>query len=469
MLFNSPQFALFLLAVLAIYRLLPRPHRNPFLLAASLLFYTLWLPAYLVLLLLDIGVNYALLRGMVRSSRPRLYLIASVGFTLGLLGTFKYAAMLVTTLLPFLDGVFEHAVGIPDFFLPLGISFYSFQILALTIDTYRGERTEIPSLSRYTLFISFFPQLVAGPILRGAQFLPQLARGGEMSPERTRRGFWLLGIGLAKKVILADYLLSGFVDLVFDAHGVVEAPIFYWVALYSFAFQIYYDFSGYTDMARGIALLLGYELPLNFMEPYLSRNPSEFWRRWHITLSRWLADYLYIPLGGNRSGATRTLVNLMLTMLLGGLWHGGSWNFVIWGGLHGLILVAHRLMGRRQIDISAPVRWRDLPSILVFFHLVCLAWIFFRADDFAAALDFLQHMFVGQNSFGLPLIQMGIVALCVGLHLAERFIRVRLPAIRERMAQSPWADAWEGAVLGAIFALAVVVSGVGGDFIYFQF
>jgi alginate O-acetyltransferase complex protein AlgI len=467
-LFNSPQFALFLLAAICLYRALPARLRNHFLLGASLLFYTLWLPAYLLLLLADIAVNYALLRGMTRSSRPRLYLIASIAFTLGLLGTFKYAALAITTTLPVLEGLFAFTGPIPDLFLPLGISFYSFQILGFAIDTYRGDTRTLPGLSRYALFISFFPQLVAGPILRGSQFLPQLARGGEITPERTRRGLWLLGVGLAKKVILADYLLAGFVDLVFDARG-VESPVFYWVALYSFAFQIYYDFSGYTDMARGIALLLGFELPFNFLEPYLSRSPSEFWRRWHITLSRWLADYLYIPLGGNRRGSVRTLANLMLTMLLGGLWHGASWNFVIWGGIHGLILVLHRTLGRRSVDLDAPLSLRDLPRVLVVFHAVCLAWVFFRAEDFDSALNYIQHLFVGENSFGLPLIQIGIVLLCAFLHLAERFLRTRLPAIRASLAEKAWGDALEGAVLGSLLALAAAVSGVGGDFIYFQF
>ena len=468
MLFNSPQFALFLLAAVCLYRALPTRLRNPFLLGASLLFYTLWLPAYLVLLLADIAVNYALLRGMVRSSRPKLYLVASIVFTLGLLGTFKYAALLVTTTLPILEGLFDFTGPIPDLFLPLGISFYSFQILGFSIDSYRGETRTLPPLSRYALFISFFPQLVAGPILRGTQFLPQLARGGEITPERTRRGLWLLGVGLAKKVILADYLLAGFVDLVFDARG-VESPVFYWVALYSFAFQIYYDFSGYTDMARGIALLLGFELPFNFQEPYLSRSPSEFWRRWHITLSRWLADYLYIPLGGNRRGSVRTLANLMLTMLLGGLWHGASWNFVIWGGIHGLILVLHRALGRRPVDLDAPLGLRDVPRILVVFHAVCLAWVFFRAEDFDSALAFIRHLFVGENAFGLPWIQIGVVVLCALLHLAERSLRTRLPAIRAQLAGKTWGDAVQGALLGALVALALAVSGVGGDFIYFQF
>jgi len=222
-------------------------------------------------------------------------------------------------------------------------------------------------------------------------------------------------------------------------------------------------------MARGIALLLGFELPLNFMEPYLSRSPSEFWRRWHITLSKWLSDYLYIPLGGNRRGSSRTLANLMITMLLGGLWHGASWNFVIWGGFHGLILVLHRVLGRRAVDLDAPLGLRDVPRIFVFFHAACFAWVFFRAEDFDAALEFIGHLFVGSNAFGLPGIQMAIVGLCVLLHLAERYVRVRLPELRASLDRKPWGDAFQGAALGALLALAIVVSGTGGDFIYFQF
>ena len=354
MLFNTAQFAIFFVALLWVYRLLPRGGRNGWLLGASLLFYTLWIPSYLMLLLIDIGVNYALLRGMVRSARPRLYFVASLVFTLGLLACFKYAAFAVETL-----GPLAHVLGgaeppIPEVLLPLGISFYSFQILALQIDAYRGDFEAPRSFPRYALFVCFFPQLVAGPILRGREFLPQLERGGELQPERTRRGLWLIASGVVKKVIVGDFLLAPFVDPVFQHPGIADAPV-HLLAVYSFAFQIYFDFSGYTDMARGMGLLMGFELPLNFKEPYLSRNPSEFWRRWHITLSRWLQDYLYIPLGGNRGGSFLTYRNLGITMLLGGLWHGASWNFVIWGALHGGILVLHRRFGKPAADVLA--RW----------------------------------------------------------------------------------------------------------------
>ncbi|MDE0886906.1 MAG: MBOAT family protein [Myxococcota bacterium] len=468
MLFNSVQFALFLIFVLLFYYGLPRKFQGATLLTASLIFYTLWTPAYLILLLAEIGINYALLRAMVRSKRPGLYLVAATLFTLGLLGYFKYTAMLLETLLPSLAANFGWGFQIPEILLPLGISFYSFQLLGLSIDAYRGQLDEVPSLSRYALFVCFFPQLIAGPILRGSEFLPQLERGGEPTWDRSRRGLWLIATGIGKKVILADFLLAPFVDQVF-LESAPASSNFHWVALYSFAFQIYFDFSGYTDMARGIALLLGFELPMNFLEPYLSRNPSEFWRRWHKTLSRWLADYVYIPLGGNRRGRSRTYSNLALTMLLGGLWHGANWTFVIWGGLHGLLLILHRLVRPRGITRAEPLAWRDAPKVFFFFNLVCLLWVFFRAPDLEFALRYFERLFTFSNPLAWPHIQIAVVGLCIGLHLAERSLRVHAPAIRNRLGQYWWGGMAEGAVLGALIGLALMVGGVGGDFIYFQF
>ena len=468
MLFNTPEFAVFLAAVLLAFTWLPDRGRNPLLLGASLVFYTLWFPAYLLLLLVDVGVNYLLLRAMRRSPRPRVWLALSVGFTLGLLAFFKYAAFLVESSLPVLTGVLGITPAVPDFFLPLGISFYSFQIVALAVDTCRGRIEPVGSLSRYALFVCFFPQLIAGPILRGFQFLPQLERGPRPDASKRRRGLWLLASGLAKKVVLADFLLGPFVDQIFADPGVGSAP-FHWVAAYSFAFKIYFDFSGYTDMARGIALLLGFELPWNFEEPYLSRNPAEFWRRWHITLSTWLRDYLYIPLGGNRRGSTRTQVNLMITMLLGGLWHGASWNFVIWGGLHGMLLVAHRLALRGSGDPEQPLRLSDAPRILLLFHAMCVLWVFFRAPTLELAWRFIQAMFTGGDSSGWPLLPTLTVVLCFGLHVLERFVRTRLPAWQERLARAWWGPALEGSALGLLAAVVFAVSGESAEFIYFQF
>jgi alginate O-acetyltransferase complex protein AlgI len=471
MLFNSLQFWIFFLPVWLGLRLCQRHAvaRVPsFLLAASLLFYTLWYPAYLLLLLVALLVNYALLRAIARSRRPGFPLACSVTFTLGLLAFFKYAALIVESLLPVLTSVLGTQPALPEIFLPLGISFYSFQIIGLAVDTARGRQEPVASFTRYALFISFFPQLIAGPILRGGQLLPQLAAGGEPSPDRDRRGVWLIVTGLVKKVVLADFMLAPFVNDVFGNSELAGAPL-HWIALYGFAFQIYFDFSGYTDMARGMALLLGFELPLNFSEPYLARDPSEFWRRWHMTLSQWLRDYVYIPLGGNRRGWARTRVNLLVTMLLGGLWHGAAWNFVIWGGIHGVLLVAHRVFRGDGRDARA-LGWRDVPAVIVLFHAVCLAWVFFRTPDLPSALSYLQGLAgTGSRSGGWPVLQCGVIALCAALHPLERLLRTRLPALRAAVAARPWTCVVEGGAIGAALLIVWATAGAGGDFIYFQF
>ena len=238
--------------------------------------------------------------------------------------------------------------------------------------------------------------------------------------------------------------------------------------MYSFAFQIYFDFSGYTDMARGLACLLGFELPLNFREPYLSRDPAEFWRRWHITLSQWLRDYLYVPLGGNRRSSTRTYVNILLRMLLGGLWHGAGWTFVIWAGLHGLLLVVERLGGSRQ-DPERALAWRDVPRIVLLFHAVCLLWIFFRAPDFDSAMLFIGGLAGGGVVSGWPVMQCFVVAFCGVLQPLERLVREHLPGLRIYLEERAWGGFALGAALGAIPTLAWVTEGAGGEFSYFQF
>jgi alginate O-acetyltransferase complex protein AlgI len=467
MLFNTLQFAFFFIVVLLGYRAAPANRRSAWLIAMSLLFYFLWIPAYLVLLLADLWINYQLLRAILRGKHKRAYLTASLVVSLGVLGYFKYARFFVESMAPFLRGGLGLELPLPEVLLPLGISFFTFQLLALAIDAYRGGREVPKSFAEYLLFLSFFPQLIAGPILRGGQLLPQLRRGGEMTPERNRRGIWLLTVGIAKKVILADFLLAPFVDEIFAAPG-QESAAYHWIAIYSFAFQIYFDFSGYTDMARGLALLLGFELPLNFREPYLSRNPSEFWQRWHITLSQWLRDYLYISLGGNRVGRTRTQINLLITMLLGGLWHGAAWTFVIWGGLHGLLLALHRFIRSPARAASSPLALTDAWRVVLCFHAVCVIWIFFRADSFETAVTFAASMANVFDLAPLPLVETSIVALCGGLHLAERVARERLGELRDRLA-TPMGGAVEGGVIGAIWALGLATSGRGGEFIYFQF
>ena len=469
MLFPTFAFAVFFCVVLTGHRLLARAGtaaRLGWLLGASLLFYFLWLPPYLLLLLATMGINYAFLVAMERSTRPKAWLAASIILTLGLLGSFKYLDFLAGLAAPFVQILSGFEVRLPRLLLPLGISFYSFQIIALHVDVYRGELERPRSLARYALFLCFFPQLIAGPILRGREFLPQLAQGGVVSPERSRRGLWLIAVGLVKKVLLGDFLLAPIVGPAFGSPGVLSGPE-HLMAVYAFAFQIYFDFSGYTDMARGVANLLGFHLPLNFEEPYLSRNPTEFWRRWHMTLSRWLRDYLYIPLGGNRQGSARTGVNLFLTMLLGGLWHGAGWNFVLWGGLHGVLLAIHRPMRARN-RAEDPITWRDAGRIFLCFHAVVFLWIFFRARDFSVAMEVIYSIFFGSWNIGLPPWSAAVVAFAGGLHVLERLCRPRFDRLRASFESVPGAVV-EGLVFGGLLALVVAASGAGGQFIYFQF
>jgi alginate O-acetyltransferase complex protein AlgI len=467
MLFNSLSFVIFFAAFLLAYRLSPPHARIPLLLVASLCFYTFWIPVYVLLLLLEIGVSWLLLRRIARGSRPRAVLALQIAFTLGLLAWYKYAVFAVESLAPVWQRLFQVDPALAEILLPLGISFYSFNILSLAIDTARGRAGPPPGLAHYALFIAFFPHLIAGPILRGPDFLPQLAHGERMTFERTRRGLWLIASGLAKKIVLGDFMLAPFVNQVFANAGVPSASV-HWLALYAFAFQIYFDFSGYTDMARGLANLLGYELPANFLEPYLSRNPAEFWRRWHVTLSRWLRDYLYVPLGGNRHGRARTALNLLLTMLLGGLWHGAGWNFLVWGGLHGVLLVLHRAFGRGAGE-EAPLHWRDAPKVVLCFHAVVLPWVFFRAESFAAAWTFLAAMFRVAGAQDVPPLPALVIVLCAALHALERWARPRLPGLRAALGDGPVAGLLEGVAFGVLVALALAAGGTGAEFIYFQF
>lgn len=467
MLFNSFEFAAFFLVAFAAFLATPPKHRNAALLAASIVFYGLWLPVFVPLLLGTLAVNHWLLERIAASSRKRAYLVLSIGGTIALLCFFKYSAWALGLLVPLLPGLRPLESRALEIVLPLGISFYSFEIVSVAVDVYRG-RIRCPPFPEYALFVTFFPHLIAGPIMRGGELLPQLDLGGERTARRTRRGVWLFAVGLAKKAVLSDYLLLPFVTQAFSVPGAASGPV-HLVGMYSFAFQIYFDFSGYTDMARGIACVFGFELPRNFDEPYLSRSVTEFWRRWHMTLSRWLRDYLYIPLGGNRLGSGRTLVNLMATMLLGGLWHGAGLNFVVWGGLHGAFLASERLRGRSRSRRSGPMAWRDVPSVLLTFHLVCLAWIPFRAATWSASVGYLRGLLAGGYLHEWPIVPAAIVVLCASLHAVERMVRLRLPEWHARIESALWGPWLEGALFGAVVSASALASGGGVEFIYFRF
>lgn len=294
-------------------------------------------------------------------------------------------------LAPLWHGQFEPL----DIFLPVGISFFTFQSLSYTIDVYRRDLKPLTNLLDYAFYVSFFPQLVAGPIVRARDFIPQIRQPLFVSSEMFGQGIFFIVSGLFKKAVISDYISVNFVERIFDNPGLYSGleNLF---GVYGYALQIYCDFSGYSDMAIGIALLLGFRFPLNFDSPYKSDSVTDFWHRWHISLSSWLRDYLYISLGGNRKGKIRTYINLILTMLLGGLWHGASWNFVVWGGLHGVALALHKffrnLLGRPKQYRSRGIR--KFFAVVLTFHFVCFCWIFFRNSTFEASVTMIRQIFI---------------------------------------------------------------------------
>lgn len=351
--------------------------RHMVLLVASYVFYAWWDWRFCMLMFALTGIAYQSALGIERGVSDKSYLVVGIMVPLVVLGVFKYLNF-------FLDSfytVFQISnPGNLNVILPVGISFYTFQLLSYTIDVYRKKIPANKDFMKLALYIAFFPQLVAGPIVKASLFLPQLNENRRIKAENVARGVQIFVFGLAKKVVLSDHI-SIYVDQVFD-----KPQAFDWLtlvlAVLSYSIQIYLDFSGYADMAIGCALILGYDLASNFNMPYVSRNVTEFWKRWHISLSSWLQEYLYIPLGGNRKGVARTYMNLLITMLLGGLWHGASWNFVIWGGLHGIALCIHKIWSRLEVKKNVVYEGASWIITMIF---VGFAWIFFRAETLEKA------------------------------------------------------------------------------------
>jgi len=469
--FNSLQYALFLPLVLGLYWAVPRRFRQPLLLVASYVFYGLWDWRFLLLLMFTTGVDWAVgigvdrLDPVVEQRRRRRLLLISITVNLVVLGFFKYADFFITSASELLGRAgLDPGAPVLRVVLPIGISFYTFQSIGYTVDVYRGRLPACRRLLDFATFVAFFPQLVAGPISRAPNLLPQIeADRARPTRRQVTSGLLLILLGLFKKVVLADPL-APHVANAFD-EGRHPGTVMALTGMVAFAFQIYADFSGYSDIARGSARLLNVELVHNFEQPYLSRNITEFWRRWHISLSTWLRDYLYIPLGGNRGGAVRTYRNLMATMLLGGLWHGAGWNFVIWGGLHGLFLVVDRLRGA-AVDASRALRARDVPAILATFALACLAWVFFRAHTFDQAVQVLRGV-ADAGGETLPLSSLVFVVALVGAAVALDLVQRRMVHPLRVVADRP---ALTGAFVGlALVGIIVFSGGAPVPFIYFQF
>jgi len=473
MVFNSLHFLWFFVVVYALYRLLPHRAQNWLLLVASYYFYASWNWRFLGLLLASTIVDYSCGRLIERSSGPRrrkTLLCLSLGFNLTLLGFFKYFNFFADNL----HGLFGALGWQLDFVtlrvvLPVGISFYTFVTMSYVIDVYRREIPSTRNLLDFAVFVAYFPHLVAGPILRASKLLPQIHNPRVVTTEQMQDGAWLVAWGLLQKVFVADNL-SAVANRIFEP-GTHHTGINVLLGTYAFAFQIYGDFAGYSNIARGISKMMGIELLENFRFPYFVRTPQEFWRHWHISLSTWLRDYLYIPLGGNRGAAWQTDRNLLITMVLGGLWHGAAWTFVLWGLFHGLLLIAYRSaqqvsVVRRWLLGTAPVA-RALGWALMF-HFTCFGWLIFRARSWRQLRDMTGSLFfefapstADLHGIVVPLVLFTTPLLLV--HACEAYFNdvlvVRRLPIGVRYS-----------VYAATFYLTMLFGNFGGsDFIYFQF
>lgn len=477
MVFSSPTFLLFF-AVLLLFYAGARNYREraAVILVGSLIFYASWKPVYLILLVASVSINYLIYSGLA-ATRSRGLLVTGLVLNLGFLGVVKYLGMALESLLGIGLWLDTPLISAPpnwvDWALPLGISFYTFHMLSVMIDVYRGEWTHRISFRAWWLYVTFFPHMIAGPILRASELVEQLENLKPLKAEDIKLGALIFTAGLIKKVLFADNL-APLADELFSRP---EALDFYtaWLAATAFALQIYFDFSGYSEMAIGLALMFGVVLPRNFLYPYTSRSVREFWQRWHITLSRWLRDYLYISLGGNRRGMPRNLANLMITMLLGGLWHGAAWTFVFWGFLHGAYLVLHRLLLDLYSKLGViagsstarALSWLGWPVTLA---LVWVTWVFFRAPTFHDAWIITAAMLGMGDATGTVVVRRYAQLLVWGsllLTLLEPRIEQRLKAGIQRWGQLHFTvrgTAYAGMALAIIF-----FGGSSQKFIYFDF
>ncbi|MBR7187737.1 MAG: MBOAT family protein [Clostridia bacterium] len=464
--FVSIPFFVFFAVVLILQCLLRKPRaRHVVLLAASYVFYGWWDWRFCGLMLFVTAIAYVTALAIERRRGDKAPLVIGVVAPLAALFVFKYANF-------FLDGFcalfrIQRASAL-RIILPVGISFYTFQSLSYTIDVYRGKLRACRDPVRFALYVSFFPQLVAGPIVKANEFMPQLDEDRRPTPARVSRGLTEFFFGAFKKAVLADNI-AVFSDAVFGAVGAYGSATVA-LAVVAYALQIYFDFSGYSDMATGAARCLGYDLPVNFDLPYIARNVSEFWKRWHISLSSWLMQYLYIPLGGNRRGKVRTYVNLMVTMILGGLWHGADMSFVIWGLLHGAALCAHKAYSRRHPP--KPGRWRRAAASALTVAWVTLLWVFFRAENMGHAMLILRRLF--QFAPGVEQLSVwtiaGVALLAGGTFWCARGCRSQADGVHGRLPDLALGTFWGalGFTLLAGFTIILMYTGV-SPFIYFQF
>jgi alginate O-acetyltransferase complex protein AlgI len=469
--FNSFAFALFFLVVLGCYQLpLSWRAKKGILLGSSYLFYAAWNPPFVGLLVVSTVVDWVAGKRIhtSRGTTRKAWLVLSLCTNLGILSYFKYSPFLLESFSELAAGagiVFEPATA--GIVLPIGISFYTFQTLSYSIDIYRRKLSPSTSFLDYALFVTFFPQLVAGPIVRASEFLPQCLEPKRTDARQLGWGLILLTLGLFQKTILADQVFAPIADLIYGEPTTVSFATA-WLGTLAFSGQIFFDFAGYSSCAIGAALCVGFALPDNFRYPYAAIGFSDFWGRWHISLSSWLRDYLYIPLGGNRHGRFNHAASLMLTMLIGGLWHGAGWTFMVWGGLHGLYLVAERIAKKTVGDLAL---WRShamqIALALLTFLLVTIAWVFFRAPDFTSAMLFFRAMFGGaqQTSPVTPEAYFALGAVCMTLVVQWKMRHSSIEDVAERLPR--WAVALGIGLL--LFIMAITHQEETRGFIYFQF
>ncbi len=467
MLFNSLTFVYFFAVVLAVNFALPLRWRNAWILIASLLFYASWSPLYIGLLLGTALIDYHVARKMASyatEAERKPWLVGSIVFSLGSLAFFKYTNMFLMT--AGTVGSWFGSRWVPsqlDILLPLGISFYTFETISYGVDVYRGELEPKKSFFEYFSFLMFFPKLIAGPIVRASELLHQIPKPRTFSDVQFQEAMNLFALGYLKKVLFADNI-AVFVEPVF-ANPLAHNRWMCLVAVYAYSMQVYFDFSAYSDMARAAAKLLGYELPLNFAQPYLAVSISDFWRRWHMTLGRWLRDYLYIPLGGNRASRVAGYRNQFLTMLLGGLWHGANWTFVVWGALNGAFLVIekawHDWRGTKPARDQDVRGWDRFWRIVIVFHLITFTRIFFRAPTFGMAVQMMRAIAAPLTRTAKPSLGLFLIPVaCLSYILLARY-KPRVMQLQPRGLRL--------AIYSSVIMILYLLGASQAEFIYFQF
>ena len=463
MLFNAPIFPLFFVIVYLLYRLSGHRAQNILLLVASYFFYAWWDWRFLSLIALSTAVDYLCAQQLSRGPPHRKWVWLSVVVNLGILGTFKYLGWFLNEAVNALNwwGLDASPVAL-ELVLPVGLSFYTFQSMAYTIDVYRGKVEAVRNPLDFALFVSFFPQLVAGPIERAKRLLPQIQAPRILKSEQLAEGGWLIVWGFFKKLFVADNL-AVIVAQVFDEQPTSGVHVL--IGMYAFTWQIYCDFSGYTDIARGISKLMGFELSINFRLPFFAKSPREIWRRWHISLSQWLRDYLYIPLGGNKKGPKRNAVNLMLTMLLGGLWHGANWTFIVWGAWHGVALAIQRVLPSPKAALKGAAAFL---AIVATFHFMAYGFLIFRAHDMAQVGELTGRMFTDLVTRPSDLYALTQLLVLISLPLALEIAQYRRDSDLDLVLR--WPRPVQGlCVVLCVLCVVVLGSTYGQQFIYFQF